>query len=208
LEVVAKYLHLLLIDPERFLFDQEVHDDASVNIMQLNYRKGKLYGRDKEESLITDAFCRVSHGTSEAIFIGGFSGSGKSMLVDSLRTKVDVVGGYVIKHKFDDISQKKPLYGVISAFNHLCLMIKDRSSAEVLAKISKQLCVDFGVDINLVKRLLPNVSILLPDFVSLLSSPGSPIDNAGEQMDTKSVCFTLIRFLRVVSSPRHPVMVR
>ncbi len=207
LEDVAKDLHLLLLDPERFLFDQAVQDDDAVNVMQLNYRKGKLYGRDKQESLITDAFCRVSRGTSEAILIGGFSGSGKSMLVDGLRNKVNVVGGYVIKYKFDDINQMKPLTGVISALNQLCQMIKDRSSAAGLAKIAKQLRVGFGVDINLLIRLLPSVSILSHDFFSPPSSPSSPIDNAGEQMDTQSVGYTLIRFLRVVSSPRHPVMV-
>lgn len=204
LEDVANDLHLLLLDPERFLFDQAVQGDAAVNIMQLNYRKGKLYGRDKQESLITEAFCRVSRGTSEAILIGGFSGSGKSMLVDSLRPKVDVVGGYVIKYKFDDISQMKPLTGVISALNQLCQMIKDRSSAAGLANIAKQLRVDFGVDINLLIRLLPSVRILSHDF---FSPPSSPNSNEGEQMDTQSVGYTLIRFLRVVSSPRHPVMV-
>ncbi len=207
LEDVAEDLHLLLLDPERFLFDQAMQDDAAANVMQLNYRKEKVYGRDKQESQITDAFCRVSRGTSEAILIGGFSGSGKSMLVDGLRTKVDAVGGYVIKYKFDDINQMKPLTGVISALNQLCQIIKDRSSAAGLAKIAKQLREDFGVDINLLIRLLPSVSILSHDFFSPPTSPGSPTDNAGEQMDTQSVGYTLIRFLRVVSSPRHPVMV-
>ena len=49
--------------------------------MQLQIKKGKLYGREKEVSLITDAFCRVSSGKNEAIFIGGYSG----MLVDYFR---------------------------------------------------------------------------------------------------------------------------
>eukprot|EP00984_Skeletonema_dohrnii_P018052 scaffold8341_cov114-Skeletonema_dohrnii-CCMP3373.AAC.2 len=114
LAAAGEDLHLLLLDPDRFLFDNR---NQSTDNMQLLYRSDKLYGRDKEETLITDAFCRVSRGKSEAFFIGGFSGSGKSMLVDSLRDTVKCVGGYVTKHKFDAMSREKPLSGVISAFN-------------------------------------------------------------------------------------------
>jgi hypothetical protein len=50
-----------------------------------------------------------------------------------LRDIVNCVGGYVIKHKFDAMSQEKPLSGVISAFSQMCQMIKDRSRP-VIAK--------------------------------------------------------------------------
>lgn len=203
LEDVAKDLHLLLLEPDRFLFDKEVDSSLTTDSIQLSFKKGKLYGRDKEESLITDAFCRVSRGTSEAVLIGGFSGSGKSMLVDSLRSKVGNVGGYVIKHKFDDNSQMSPLQGVISAFNHLCQRIRDRSTTQGLAEITKQLREAFGVDLNLLLRLLPNARMF-----SIVGSPTfGAITSESENMNTQSVCFTLIRFLRVVSSPRRPVMV-
>eukprot|EP00985_Skeletonema_marinoi_P001759 scaffold698_cov195-Skeletonema_marinoi.AAC.15 len=58
LGAVGEDLHLLLLDPDRFLFDDESH--SIQNDVQLLYRKDKLYGKDKEETLITDAFCRVS----------------------------------------------------------------------------------------------------------------------------------------------------
>ena len=195
LEVVCQDLHLLLLDPDRFLFDNE---HQNTDNMKLLYRRGKLYGRDKEETLITDAFCRVSSGKSEAFFIGGFSGSGKSMLVNSLRNKVHCVEGYVIKHKFDVISKENPLSGVISAFNQICRMIKDRARPV----IAKKLLDVFGVDFSLLMRLLPNVRVLFPEFVS----PAIEVE-AGGTMNARSVCFTLLRFVRVISSPRHPVMV-
>jgi hypothetical protein len=195
LEVVCQDLHLLLLDPDRFLFDNE---HQNTDNMKLLYRRGKLYGRDKEETLITDAFCRVSSGKSEAFFIGGFSGSGKSMLVNSLRNKVHCLGGYVIKHKFDVISKENPLSGVISAFNQICRMIKDRARPV----IAKKLLDVFGVDFSLLMRLLPNVRVLFPEFVS----PAIEVE-AGGTMNARSVCFTLLRFVRVISSPRHPVMV-
>ena len=193
LGVVVEDLHLLLLDPDRFLFDNE-HQNK-----QLLFREEKLYGRDKEETLITDAFCRVSRGKSEAFFIGGFSGSGKSMLVNSLRERVNCVGGYVIKHKFDAMSQEKPLSGVISAVNQICPMIR-KGARPVIAK---KLRDEFGVDFSLLMRLLPSVSVLFPEFVSPVI--GEQPD--GDTVNVRGVCHTLLRFVRVISSPRHPVMV-
>ncbi len=201
LGVVCEDVQLLLLDPDRFLFD----NDASQNTddMQLLYRKEKLYGRDKEETLITDAFCRVSRGKSEAFFIGGFSGSGKSMLVDSLRDRVHAVGGYVTKHKFDAMSQEMPLKGVISAFNQVCQMIKGRARPVIAKKLSDE----FGSDFGLLVRLLPSVSVLFPSAVSQSIQVGDDAVTMNATMNARSVSFTLLRFVRVVSSPRHPVVV-
>ncbi len=205
---VGKDLHLLLFDPDRFLFDKEAAagESSSENNMQLLYRKEKLYGRDKEETLITDTFCRVTRGKSEAFFIGGFSGSGKSMLVDTLKVRVKYMGGYVIKHKFDAISQDRPLSGVISAVNQLCLKIKNRLSSQRLASLSKKLKDDFGADIGLLARILPNICVLSPEFGG---TPAEKVEDGSvsDKMQAQSVSFTLLRFIRLVSSPTRPIMV-
>ncbi len=195
---VAEDLHLLLLDPDRFLFNTEQ--------MNLQYRKEKLYGRDKEETLITDAFCRVSGGKSEAFFIGGFSGCGKSMLVNTLRARVNVVGGYVIKHKFDDLSQERSLAGVISALDQLCLMLKGRNTPPQIAVLAKKLRDEFGADIALLARIVKNVKVLSPDFVGPTTEEEAGA-GGGDAMDVRSVGFTLSRFMKLVSSPKHPVMV-
>ena len=204
LEEVGKDLHLLLLDPDRFLFDREAR---STYKMELLYRKEKLYGRDKEETLITDAFCRVSRGRNEAFFIGGFSGSGKSMLVDTLRVNVKNVGGYVIKHKFDPISQDTPLLGVISALNQLCSMIKKRLSIQRLTALSEKLKDDFGDDIGLLARMLPNICLLSPECSRLSVGVDDGNTCTSDKMNPRSVSFTLLRFVRLVSSPKHPIMV-
>ncbi len=195
---VAEDLHLLLLDPDRFLFNTEQ--------MKLQYRKEKLYGRDKEETLITDAFCRVSRGKSEAFFIGGFSGCGKSMLVNTLRARVNVVGGYVIKHKFDDLSQERSLSGVISALDQLCLMLKGRNTPPQIALLAKKLRDEFGADIALLARIVKNVKVLSPEFVGPAAEEEAGA-GGGDTMDARSVGFTLSRFMRLVSSQKHPVMV-
>ena len=211
LKEVGEDLHLLLFDPDRFLFDR---DTDVTDCMPLLYKKDKLYGRDKEEKLITDTFCRVTRGKSEAFFIGGFSGSGKSMLVNTLREKVKAVGGYVIKHKFDAISQDRPISGVVSAVDQLCVMILARHTPNRLAGLVQKIKDEFGADIGLLARMLPSISLISPDFImprSIIVSPDLThqiVDEpAVDTMNARSVCFTLLRFVRIISSPNRPIMV-
>lgn len=205
LNEVREDLHLLLFDPDRFLFDKD--SDVSDN-MPFFFKKDKLYGRDAEEDLITDAFCRVTRGKSEALFIGGFSGSGKSMLVNSLRAKVKVVGGYVIKHKFDASSQDRPLSGVLSAVDQLCGKLKRTLNPQRLADLVMKIKDEFGADIGLLVRMLPSINVLSPEFVAGMARRQSQVEHVGDTMNVHSVCFTLLRFMRIISNPRRPVMVR
>ena len=203
LKAVGEDLHLLLFDPDRFLFDR---DSDVTDCMPFLYKKDKLYGRDTEENLITDTFCRVTRGKSEAFFIGGFSGSGKSMLVNTLRERVKVVGGYVIKHKFDAISQDRPISGVISAVDQLCVMILARHTPHRLAGLVQKIKDEFGADVGLLARMLPSISVLSPDFVPGFTRQIADAQSA-DTMNARSVCFTLLRFVRIVSNPSHPIMV-
>jgi hypothetical protein len=197
LDAAIKDLHLLLLDPNRFLFDKEPMIDHN-GILKLSYREHRLYGREKEESMILEAFCRVSSGKSESCFIGGFSGSGKSMLVNDLMTKVDMVGGYVLTHKFDQ--KEMPMLEVVALFNDLCLLILEKNSKHDILVIIKDLVRVFGSDLAVLARMLPNIKLLSPQL--------KPTDDeqGGNQMTLQSISFTLQRFIRVVSSKTNPVV--
>eukprot|EP00584_Thalassiosira_punctigera_P010333 CAMPEP_0172526094 /NCGR_PEP_ID=MMETSP1067-20121228/1094_1 /TAXON_ID=265564 ORGANISM="Thalassiosira punctigera, Strain Tpunct2005C2" /NCGR_SAMPLE_ID=MMETSP1067 /ASSEMBLY_ACC=CAM_ASM_000444 /LENGTH=1314 /DNA_ID=CAMNT_0013309531 /DNA_START=85 /DNA_END=4029 /DNA_ORIENTATION=- len=199
LETVSKDLHLLLLDPNRFLFDRKPTPENGY--IQLMYRKHKLYGRENEVSKMTDAFCRVSGGKSEAFFIGGFSGSGKSRLVNSLTARVDVSDGYVITHKFDQISKERPLLEIILVFNDLCLLVRKKRSQHDLLAIFNELMEVFGADFSMLAQLLPNIEAISPNL-----DRSNHAKEVGDRMNFRSVCFILQRFMRVVSTKSHPVM--
>ena len=200
LDAVVKDLHLLLLDPSRFLFDIEPINDELGN-PQLSFREYKLYGRENEVSLIMETFCRVSSGKSESLLIGGFSGSGKSRLVDGLTARIDVSGGYVLAHKFDQMSQEKPMLEIVAMFNDLCHLIKVKNSRKDLLVIVNDLVRVFGTDLSTLAQLLPNIKALAPQLKP--SDDEHEIDN---RMNIRSICFILQQFIRVVSSVKHPVM--
>lgn len=200
LEGAVQDLHLLLLDPNRFLFDRA--PPLENGAMQLSFRKHKLYGRENEAALITDAFCRVSGGKSEAFFISGFSGSGKSRLVNSLTARINIAEGYVITHKFDQLSKENQMLEVISVFNDLCLLIREKRDQREVEKVSKKLTDAFGGDLSMLVKLLPNIRTLFPHLNELVTEK-----EIGDHMNNlHAICFILRLFMRCVSSPSHPVM--
>ncbi|KAL3817371.1 hypothetical protein ACHAXA_005006 [Cyclostephanos tholiformis] len=201
IDAVINDLHLLLLDPSRFLFNHEpVYDDNGR--ITLSFREHQLYGREHEVSLITETFCRVSSGKSESLFIGGFSGSGKSRLVNGLTARVDSVGGYALTHKFDQMFQEKSMLDMVALFNDLCLLIKENSSQQDLLVLVNHLATVFSSDWSTLAQLLPNIKALVP-HLERFADGKEDLDN---QMNVRSICFTLQRFNRVVSSATHPVM--
>ena len=90
-------------------------------------------------------------------------GAGKTMLVKSLTNKIDISGGYVITEKFDQVSCLKPsLWEVLSAFNKLCLLIRERNSPPELLEVSSMISKEFETDFSILARLLPNISTICP----------------------------------------------
>jgi len=85
------------------------------------------------------------------------------------------------------------------------LKIKDRLTSQRLASLSKKLKDDFGADIVLLARMLPNVCALSPEFSILAGKVEDGSTN--DKMNAQSVSYTLLRFIRLVSSPKRPIMV-
>ena len=201
LENLIKDLHLLLLDPSIFLFHTE-YTISTAGIVSFSFREHKLYGSEYEKSQITDAFCRVSRGKSESLFIGGFSGSGKSKLVDSLTDRVGANGGYILKHKFDQISNRTIL-GILAVFNDLWMLVNEMSSSQEIIVIYNDLVEVFGPELLMLARLLPNIKAFVQE---LKLNTHDYEQESANQMNLQSICFTLQHFVRAVSSAAHPVV--
>ncbi|KAL3811602.1 hypothetical protein ACHAXA_011199 [Cyclostephanos tholiformis] len=140
--------------------------------IRLSFREHHLYGRENEVAVITEAFCRVSNGKKESLFIGGFSGSGKSRLVNGLTARIDAVGGYLLTHKFDQMSQERSILDVVAMFNYLCLLIKEKSSQRDLISLVDDLVQVFGSDWSTLARLIPYINAIVPQLEQSADSRG------------------------------------
>jgi len=119
-----------------------------------------------------------------------------------LTARVDSSGGYVLTQKVDQMSKERPLIDVLSAFDNLCLLIRDRNSPRELQKVTKKIMHDFESDFTVLARLLPNISALFPQH-DMKKTKDTSIERV---MNLQNVCHTLQRFMRIVSSSQTPVM--
>ncbi len=85
--------------------------------------QGKLYGRDKEITYLNNLFNSCANGKKSTLLLSGYSGSGKSALIESLLKPVSQKKGYFIKGKFDQISSDTPYSTFVQAFNELIQLI-------------------------------------------------------------------------------------
>jgi serine/threonine protein kinase len=79
----------------------------------------KLYGREREVETILQAFERVTTGRSEFLLVAGYSGIGKSSLVQEIYKPITAKMGYFISGKFDQYQRNIPYSAIIQAFKEL-----------------------------------------------------------------------------------------
>ncbi|MCA9704618.1 MAG: AAA family ATPase [Myxococcales bacterium] len=82
-----------------------------------------LYGRAEELALLLEAFDRVARGGSELLLLGGYSGIGKSSLVNEVHKPIAARGGSFIKGKYDQYKRDVPYSAVTQAFEELVATI-------------------------------------------------------------------------------------
>ncbi len=97
----------------------------------------KLYGREAEIDTLLAAFDRVvAQGATELVLVSGYSGIGKSSLVNELHKALVPPRGLFASGKFDQYKRDIPYATLAQAFQSLVrqLLSKERCGAEPLAR--------------------------------------------------------------------------
>ncbi len=79
----------------------------------------KLYGRETQVQALLNAFERVSQGPSEILLVAGFSGIGKTAVVQEVHKPILEKRGYFIQGKFDQFKRNIPLDALVQAVEDL-----------------------------------------------------------------------------------------
>jgi len=91
----------------------------------------KLYGRESEVSSLLAAFERVSTGSAEMMLVAGFSGIGKTAVVNEVHKPIARQRGYFIKGKYDQFQRNIPFSAFVQAFRELMGQLLSESDAQV-----------------------------------------------------------------------------
>jgi PAS domain S-box-containing protein len=157
----------------------------------------KLYGRGREVDALLAAFDRVvTQGRPELVLVSGYSGVGKSSLVNELHKVLIPPRGLFAAGKFDQYKRDIPYATLAQAFEMLVRQILVKSEAEVL-QWRDALKEALGPNGQLISKLVPEVEFLIGKQPP---APDLPPQDAQRR-------FQLVfrRFLSVFARSEHPL---
>ena len=121
----------------------------------------KLYGRDREIEALLDAFDRVvARGTPELVLVSGYSGIGKSSVVNELHKAIVLPRGIFISGKFDQYKRDIPYATLAQAFETMVRQILGKGELEV-GRWRDAIRDAVGLNGQLVVDLLPALELII-----------------------------------------------
>ncbi len=157
----------------------------------------KLYGREREIDALLAAFERVvASGTPELVLVSGYSGIGKSSVVNELHKALVPPRGLFASGKFDQYKRDIPYATLAQAFQSLVRQLLSKSEAE-LERWRDALREALGPNGRLMVDLIPELKLVIGEQPPV---PELPPQDAQSR-------FQLVfrRFIGVFARPEHPL---
>ncbi|HHB93205.1 MAG TPA: GAF domain-containing protein [Thioploca sp.] len=120
----------------------------------------KLYGRENEINILLQAFARVSLGTAEMILIAGYSGVGKTAIVNEVHKPMTEKRGYFATGKFDQYQRNIPYSALTQAFNEFCNYLLTEST-EKLKYWQEKILNAVGSNGQVLIEVIPNLELVI-----------------------------------------------
>ena len=120
----------------------------------------KLYGRESEVFSLLSAFERVSAGSTEMMLVAGFSGIGKTAVVNEVQKPIVRQRGYFIKGKFDQFGRSQPFSAFLQAFRDLMGQLLSESDAKV-EQWKTQILAALGENAQVIVEVIPELERII-----------------------------------------------
>ncbi len=162
------------------------------------YFSDKLYGRKKEISFLNNLFEKCTNGHKQTLLVSGYSGSGKTALVEILKNSVSQKKGIFIKGKFDQISSDTPYSTFVQAFNELAHIILAGDTI-FQAKWKKRITEAMGNSGKLLTQFMPGIEILIGRQTDVPELKGIEAQNRFN--------YEFIRFIKAIADKESPLVI-
>jgi PAS domain S-box-containing protein len=157
----------------------------------------KLYGREPEIETLLTAFDRVvARGTPEVVLVSGYSGVGKSSVVNELHKALVPPRGLFAAGKFDQYKRDIPYTTLAQAFQTLVRQILVKSEAE-LDQWRSALREAVEPNGQLIVNLIPELEFIIGKQPPVPDLPPQDAQNRFQMV--------FRRFLGMFSGPEHPL---
>ncbi|WP_179066103.1 ATP-binding sensor histidine kinase [Nostoc sp. C052] len=158
----------------------------------------KLYGREHEVEILLKAFDRVTNNQTELMLVAGFSGIGKTALVNEVHKPIVRQRGYFIKGKFDQFNRNIPFSAFVQAFRDLMEQLLSESDVQLSTWKNKILQV-LGDEGQVILEVIPELEQIIGQQPSATELSQSAAQNR----------FNLLfqKFIQVFTTKEHPLVI-
>jgi PAS domain S-box-containing protein len=157
----------------------------------------KLYGREREIDTLLASFERVvANGTPELVLVSGYSGIGKSSVVNELHKALVPPRGLFASGKFDQYKRDIPYATLGQAFQSLVRSLLTQSEEE-LGRWREALREALGPNSQLIVNLVPELELVLGKQPPVPDLPPQDAQNRFQMV--------FRRFLGVFARKEHPL---
>ncbi|MEP6490289.1 trifunctional serine/threonine-protein kinase/ATP-binding protein/sensor histidine kinase [Microcoleus vaginatus GB2-A3] len=158
----------------------------------------KLYGRESEVFSLLAAFDRVSAGSAEMMLVAGFSGIGKTAVVNEVHKPIVRQRGYFIKGKFDQFQRNLPFSAFVQAFRDLMGQLLSETDAKV-EQCKLEILAALGDSAGAIIEVIPELERIIGQQPPVPELSGSAAQNR----------FNLLfdKFIQVFARKEHPLVI-
>jgi PAS domain S-box-containing protein len=158
----------------------------------------KLYGREAEVQTLLDAFDRVANGASELMLVAGFSGIGKTAVVNEVHKPITRQQGYFIKGKFDQFNRNIPLSAFVQALRDLMGQLLTESDTQ-LADWKARILAAVETNGQVLIEVIPELEQIIGKQSPVSELSGSAAQNRFNRLFPK--------FIEVFTTHKHPLVI-
>ena len=182
------------LDRDRDVHDFELGDQDRPDYLQI---PEKLYGREREVETLLASFDRiVNGGVPELVLVSGYSGIGKSSVVNELQPVLVPPRGLFASGKFDQYKRDIPYSTLAQAFQSLILTLLTKSETE-LCKWRDDLLDALDQNGQLIVDLVPELKLVI--------GAQPPVPEVPAQDAQRRFQLVFRRFIGVFARQEHPL---
>ena len=164
----------------------------------------KLYGREKEVETLLAAFERVSgreeisNSQIEIMLVAGFSGIGKTAVVNEVHKPIVRQRGYFVKGKFDQFQRNIPLGAFVQAFRDLMGQLLGENNPQ-LQQWKIKIQETLGENGRIIVDVIPELEQIIGEQPPVAELSGSAAQNRFNLL--------FIKFIQIFTTKEHPLVI-
>ncbi|MCP4135243.1 MAG: serine/threonine-protein kinase PknK [bacterium] len=158
----------------------------------------KLYGREQEIRALLSAFERVNKGSTELVLVSGFSGIGKSVLINEIQKPIVKHSGYFISGKFERLKKDVPYSAILEAFSGLARQILAEGNVKIDRWKNKILSA-LGSNGKIVTDIIPLFEFII--------GKQEPVPVLGPLESRNRFNLVLQEFIKILAAKEHPLVI-